>query len=149
MKHRWLLLVLVVGLRSALACEGIVVTQAWLREPPPGAAMAAAYFILTNHGSNEVTVTGISSVDFEHVSLHETRYVNGSASMRPIGELVVPSASEYRAEPGGAHVMLGGPRVALNEGATVRLDLICNPGPALEFVVPVRRHAPAISADGG
>lgn len=148
MKHCSLIFVFVVGLRSALACDGLVVTQAWLREPPPGAAMAAAYFILTNQGSDEVTVTGISSVDFEHVSLHETHYVNGRASMRPIARFAVAPAGEYRAEPGGAHVMLGGPRVALNEGTTVRLDLICNPDRALEFVVPVRRQAPAIRASG-
>ena len=37
--------------RDALACDGLVVEHAWLRQPPPGSTVAAAYFEARNDGT--------------------------------------------------------------------------------------------------
>ena len=67
---------------AACACDGLAVERAWVREPPPGTAVAAAYFELINRGTSAVKVTAVTSPDFGWAMLHTTQVVDGRAEMR-------------------------------------------------------------------
>ncbi len=124
------------------ACDGLVVTGAWVREPPPGMAMTAAYFTVENHGGERRTLTGLHSEEFESAMLHQTVQEDGRASMRHLGEVALAPGARLIAAPGGIHAMLAGPRVTLAAGVDIHLDLRCAGDTTLPFVAPVRRSAP-------
>lgn len=79
-------------------------------EPRPGAATGAAYLTLANPGTDALTITAVTSPQFEAVDLHESRVENGVARMRPLPSVVLAGGATERFEPGGRHLMLRGRR---------------------------------------
>lgn len=128
--------------RDALACDGLVVEHAWLRQPPPGSTVAAAYFEARNDGTQALTIQTVGSPAFKAAMLHATRVVDGRAEMRPQGAIELAPGARFSAAPGGAHVMLFEPQQPLAEGATLTLELRCRHGAPLTVALPVRRDAP-------
>ncbi len=127
---------------DALACDGLVVERAWLRQPPPGSDVAAAYFEARNDGQRALTIRAVSSPDFKRAMLHATRVVDGRTEMRPQGDIELAPGASFSAAPGGAHVMLFDALQPLIEGNTLTLELRCTQGQALTVALPVRRNAP-------
>lgn len=127
---------------AAMACEGLTVEHAWLRQPPPGGEVAAAYFDARNDTAREVIIQSVSSPDFSKAMLHETRMVDGHAEMRRRGDIVLAPGARFSAAPGGAHVMLVGARGALQKGVSLTLEVHCKQGAPLRMALPVRRDAP-------
>lgn len=126
----------------AAACEGLEAMSAWVRQPPPGHEHAAAYVLLLNAGDAPVSVVGVSSPAFGSAMLHETRYEDGQARMRHLHAIELAPGERFEARPGGAHVMLGAPSVALDEGAEIDLTFGCDDGGSLTVTAPVLRRAP-------
>ena len=62
MNRLLILLVLLLPTIPALACPGLVVREAWVREPPPGARGTAAYFTLRNDGAQTLVLDGGMSI---------------------------------------------------------------------------------------
>lgn len=141
---RGALLVCIVALPSpgAFACAGVVVSAAWVRTPPPGASMAAAYLELDNRGRTPARIVGVESPDFESAMLHETRYVEGAARMRHVEAIELAPGAHFSAAPGGTHVMLMGARGQLESGTVVHLRLMCAGAAALDFAATVSARAP-------
>lgn len=127
---------------AAGACDGLAVERAWVREPPPGTTVAAAYFELINRGTSAVKVTAVTSPDFGWAMLHATQVVDGRAEMRELGALELAPAAHFSATPGAVHLMLGEPRHPLAAASAVTLAITCAAGPALSFPAPVRRTPP-------
>ncbi len=127
---------------NALACEGLSVEHAWLRQPPPGADVAAAYFEARNNGDQPLTIQAVSSPDFKGAMLHTTRVVDGHAEMRAQGDVELAPGARFIAAPGGAHVMLFGAVQSVDAGQTLRLELLCAHGAPLQVALPVLRDAP-------
>lgn len=111
--------------RPSAACEGLVVEHGWVRLPPPGAPGAAAYFSVLNTGTEDLRVTEVSSARFAHVMLHETRYVDGQAQMRHVGELNLAPGERVVASPGGLHIMLHDAEPVLRNGEAVAFEFLC------------------------
>lgn len=128
---------------GALACAGVVVSAAWVRTPPPGASMAAAYFTVANRGLAPARIVGVESPDFDQAMLHETRYVEGAARMRHVEAIELAPGAQFSAAPGGTHVMLMGARGELESGTVVHLRLLCSGATALDFAAHVSARAPA------
>ncbi len=82
--------------------------------------MAAAYLTLTNAGDEALTITAVTSPQFDSVDLHESRVENGVARMRPLQSLVLAAGATERLEPGARHLMLHGRRD--DAGADVTLQ---------------------------
>ena len=59
---------------------GLVLEGAWVRSPPPGAAMLAAYGRLSNTGPTAVDIVDFTSDGFDEISLHETTIENDVAN---------------------------------------------------------------------
>ena len=95
-------LILAVNFVAALNAEvQIVVSDAWIRELPPGSSVTAAYMVLENRGKNDDKLTGINSSFSGHAGIHTTQIDNnGVARMTMLQELVIPGGKKVVLEPG-------------------------------------------------
>jgi copper(I)-binding protein len=86
----------------------VTVTAVWVREPAEGADRTAAYGIIANESSEDITLVDVESPVGETVELHETLVDDaGTMSMREReGGFVIESGGTLTLEPGGAHVMI-------------------------------------------
>ena len=116
---------------------GLKLEDAWVRLPPPGAEMTAAYGRLSNTGSAVVEIVGFASDGFEAVSLHSTTMQNGVSRMRSLpGWTLIPEGT-LLLQPGGHHLMLKGPLLTLAEGEEIHLEIITRGGDVYRFALPV------------
>lgn len=115
------------------------VVEPWIREAPPTARVMAGYLVLSNAGDTPVTVTSISSPDFEAAEIHRTVVKEGVARMLPVTQLDIPANSQLKLEPGGLHLMLFEPQRPLLEGATVTLIIHRSNGSKITATAPVIR----------
>ena len=133
-------LLLLIGSSLAIAADAtFTVGEPWIREAPPTARVMAGYLVLTNAGDTPVTVTSISSPDFEAAEIHRTVVKEGIARMLPVKQLDIPANSQLKLEPGGLHLMLFNPQRPLPEGATVTLIIHRSNGSKLTATAPVIR----------
>jgi len=136
-------LTLWLGLLSPLAAATLEVSEAWIREGPPGMGMLAGFMTLRNPGSADRFLEGADSPRFERVEMHETRIDDrGVASMRPVHRLRIPAGGTVRFAPGGLHLMLIGPEGEITAGETVPVRLHLDNGVCIQVPFEVRRTPP-------
>lgn len=99
------------------------VSDAWIREAPPGAGMTAGYLTVHNPRGEEIRITGVDSGDFGAVELHATVSEQGVARMRREESVAVPPGGTVVFEPGGRHLMMFDPARPLADGDTVVLTV--------------------------
>jgi copper(I)-binding protein len=118
-------------------CEGLQVSDAWVREAPPGARMMAGYVTVKNTGTQPQGVVSVDSPDFDAVEMHKTVTENGISKMLALDGVDVPAGGEARFEPGGMHLMLFAPKRVLKAGDKLQMDFHCSKNQSLktEFVV--------------
>ena len=121
------------------ACEGLAVSGAWVREPPPGSAASAAFMTLSNTGTQPVTVTGWEARGFGATMLHETVFDGSTARMVMRESLVVAPGAKVELRPAGLHLMLMKPAAPVTAGGTVAMVLGCARG-ALAVEAPVQKE---------
>lgn len=138
-KRALTLVLLLAGASLANADPALQVSEPWVREAPPASRVSAGYLTLVNKGENTVTVTAISSPDFENAEIHRTVIEDGIARMLPVKQLDVPASSELSLEPGGRHLMLFEPRRPLTGGETVTLVIHLENGTRMTVLAPVIR----------
>jgi copper(I)-binding protein len=117
----------------------LVVTDAWIREAPPGTTVLAGYLKITNRGTSHATVSGVSADDFGSIEIHRTVMENGVARMLSARQLEIPAGESFILEPGGYHLMLFDPARPLVAGDTVELLLQIRNGACLAVNAPVAR----------
>lgn len=89
--------------------EGVVIHEAWLRQPPPSAEVSAGYLLIRNPGSEADRLVSVETDAAERVEIHEMKEVDGIMRMREIeGGLEIPAGGEVALRPGGYHLMLMG-----------------------------------------
>ena len=120
------------------------VREAWVRLPPAGPAtkmapMMAGYGRIVNTCPMPVVIVGASSPSFGSVMLHETRTVDGVSKMRHVPELRLAPDGSAVFRPGGLHVMLMKPRVALKPGSKIVVEFALKDGGTLLGEFEVRR----------
>ncbi|MGE3774064.1 MAG: copper chaperone PCu(A)C [Gammaproteobacteria bacterium] len=127
---------------AAGACEGLAVTEAWIREPPPGANAVAAYMTLSNTGNETLVLDALTSPGFARGMLHETVQDGDRVRMRHVPRLSLAPGQRVRLAPGALHGMLMQPRAALpRAGERVELVLDCGEKSTRVMAV-VSRDAP-------
>ena len=126
---------------ACLACPPLVVTEAWIREPPPSARVAAGYFTIDNHSNNAITITNVQSECCEAVEMHRSIIVDDKASMSSTHQLSIAPQSSVKFAPGDQHLMLIHPSVALRRDTSVNINFQCSGGTKqlTEFKVVVTR----------
>ena len=143
MKRTAFLVALWTAAGAAQACDGLQVSEAWVREAPPVARTLVAYMKLQNAGREPLSVTGMQAASgFDGSMLHGTEIVDGVSRMRHVDQLDLAPGETAELAPGGLHLMLFEPQQALREGDLVQLKIECAAGEARLLDVPVRRRAP-------
>ena len=112
------------------------VTDAWVRLPPPGAQIVAAY--LTIESQQALSLSHVTSPSAETVEIHTMSMHNGMMKMRQIPVLALEAGKPVKLEPGGLHLMLINPKQALKEGDTVQLVLNFKQGKRVAGAVDVQ-----------
>jgi copper(I)-binding protein len=118
--------------------EGLVATDAYLRQPAPGQSVLAAFVTFENTSNYAYTLKHISSPRAESIKVHNTLYEDGVMSMRPVAQLVVPPQSELTFKPGGYHLMLSGLEGTFSPGDAIPLSFSFEGGTTLEVTAEVR-----------
>jgi len=93
------------------ACGGepqplLVATDVVVTRPMPGMGMSAAYLSLTNNTDQTISISRVTSVQYESVELHESTIENGVARMRAVPRLEIPGGETVTLQRGGKHLML-------------------------------------------
>lgn len=109
----------------------------WVRAMPPGARMTAAYGVITNIGSDPITISSFTSDSFAAASLHRTRIKNGVTSMEQLPGLTQSAGDSSVLEPGGLHLMLMNPTREIRPGDSVGLTVTTSGGRKFQFSLPV------------
>jgi periplasmic copper chaperone A len=123
---------------STASAPHVVVEDAWIPQPPPGAEVAAAYFTVRNPGPTSVVLTDVESSVADAAMLHESRERNGQAEMRPVERLTIAPGQRIVLMPGGLHIMLHGLHHPLAVGDRVPLTLRFAGGSSLAVTARVR-----------
>ncbi len=126
---------------NSLACVGLTVDHGWVREPPPGAAVAAAFMTLRNSGASPITITAVSSRRFAHAMIHQSMIVDGTARMVAHETLVVAPHNSIQLAPAGLHLMLMQPNMPLAQGQQVQIEFDCG-GHRSTVALPIQRDLP-------
>ena len=136
-----LLLLLSVCCPPALAqpASALQVNNPRVREAPPGAAVHAGYMKFVNTGESSVTISAVSSPDFDAAEIHRTVIDTGIAKMLPVDQLEVPANSSITLAPGGLHLMLFGAQHPVRAGDTVTIIIQHSDGVLYTVSAPVMR----------
>jgi len=87
----------------------IMIENAWIREMPSGAEVAAGYLDITNHGSVADRLIGAKAPGAMSTMLHQmTIDDNGVMRMRPLEGLDIAPGETIHMAPGGNHLMIMG-----------------------------------------
>ena len=134
-------LALLMGLSVAGLVEAgghIMVSDAWVREAPPGAMSQAGYMTLHNHSGQKRVLVGAESSAFGKVMLHQTVMDGAMAKMVHQHMIVIPAKGMVSFEPNSYHLMMMRPKQALKVGDTVSVTLRFKNGEAQEVNHEVR-----------
>jgi periplasmic copper chaperone A len=118
---------------------GVLVSDTWVRETPPGMTMMAGYMEMRNNTSRPQALVAASSSGFESVTIHRTIVKDGMAGMvHPSQIELAPNVSLIFA-PGGYHLMLMNPKQTLRAGDHVVINLEFRGGLVLPVDFEVRK----------
>jgi hypothetical protein len=126
---------------SASPTEKITIEDPWVRatkgtEDP---SMTAAFMVIDNDGSEDVTLVGASSPVSDMVQLHEMAMVDGVMGMQEVdGGIVITAGRGKLLEPGGFHIMMMGLDTELAPGDEVELTLEFSDDTSEVLTVPVK-----------
>mgnify|MGYP001815023715 FL=1 len=124
---------------TALAESQPVVSDAWVREAPPGARMLAAYLTIENTADEDLVLVDVSSPQFAHVMMHRSVVIDGMARMTHEDSLIVPAGTKLELKPGSYHLMMPAPDTQLVAGDPVLFVLQFSNGSQLEVHTEVRK----------
>lgn len=132
------------ALASSLAGAGeatnIAIGGAYVRLPPPGQSISAAYLSIDNSGEACKLIKADSPVA-SNVELHNHTHDGGVMRMRRVDAIEVPAKGKALLQPGGYHIMLIGLKAPLQDGQQVPLTLTFDNGSSKTISAPVQRPA--------
>lgn len=126
----------------------ILISDAWARPTIGQAPNSAAYFTITNHGTQDDRLLAVSCPCAATAELHQTTMNDNVMHMEAIdGGLPLPAGQSVSFEPGAKHVMLMGVSDALIDGQTISLTLTFEHASEQTFAIPVQKTAPNATED--
>lgn len=119
--------------------DSLLVRDAWVREPPGGHPIAAAYMRLENSTEQALVLVGAESSAVERVEIHEMKHQDGKMSMRQVARIEIPAKGHIELRPSGLHLMLIGMEQAPKVGESIELTLRLADGAEKKVQAVVRR----------
>ncbi|MET0329211.1 MAG: copper chaperone PCu(A)C [Luteimonas sp.] len=136
---------------AADASAGIVVSDAWIRETPPNAAVAGGYLTLRSGAADRLLA--VETAASASVEIHEMSHEGGMMRMRELPDGVeLPAGVEVTLKPGGNHLMFIEPVEPVRAGQSIEATLrFANaPEQTVTFDVrPLTGEAPATDDHAG
>jgi copper(I)-binding protein len=86
---------------------------------PASASVNAGYVKFTNTSDKDVEFHNFTSPVYDSVEMHITENKSGSAKMKQVSKILIPANSSVELKPGGAHLMLIGPRRDVQAGEQI------------------------------
>jgi copper(I)-binding protein len=130
-------------LAAQAAAATIEIRGAWIRATPPGAATAAGYAVIVNHGPTTDRLLDGHTDAAASVLPHQMSMAGGIMRMRPIpGGLAIGASATVTLGPNGDHLMLLGLKRPLTAGQHVRIVLNFSRAGAVPVDFTVRDTAP-------
>lgn len=114
------------------------IKNAYSPEMPPVVKILAGYMELHNPSNKDITITGVSSPDFEHVEIHSMVMSDGMMHMVRQDKLVIPANGQINLEPGDLHVMFINKSRNFRMGDHISLTIKYEQG-SQTIKVPVRK----------
>lgn len=113
------------GSAESRSTAPIVLEHPWSPATPDGAATAAAYMSIANHGASDDRLIGGSTPFAAKVEVHEMSMARGIMSMHAVSAgLAIPAGKSVNLEPAANyHLMISGLKSTLKEGAELPLTL--------------------------
>jgi copper(I)-binding protein len=134
-----LLMALGIAPRFGFAAESnLVVAGAWIRQPPPGADVAAVYLSLQNVGTKAVKLIGVECPIAGMAMLHESHESGGQSQMRELTSVSLAPGASMAFAPAAKHIMLHGLTHPLQVGERVPIVLVFAGGIRLHVTAMVR-----------
>src|SRR5258707_1031749 len=94
---------------AAFACapsKPVDVTNAWIRMPAPGTAVAAGYFDIVNRRDTPIALIGARSSVAPSIEMHTTERDGDAMRMRKLERVELGPRAKESFAPGGHHLML-------------------------------------------
>ena len=138
-------LILSVFLNLALVSMGhatssLKISNPWIPETPPAARVMAGYMKISNPGTQNINITGVSSPAFKSVEMHLSKEINGVAKMLQQEKLSIPAKGRLILKAGSYHLMLMKPLKQLSHGDKAELIFTLSNGEKINISVPVRKN---------
>lgn len=127
------------GWAESRSDTGIILEHPWSPATPNGAATAAAYMSIQNHGRSNDRLLGGSSPVGAKVEVHAMSMANGIMSMHALSDgLAIPAGKTVNLEPNtNYHLMISGLKSTLKEGTELPLMLHFAKAGDVRVAVPV------------
>ncbi|HJL92853.1 MAG TPA: copper chaperone PCu(A)C [Woeseiaceae bacterium] len=136
MKKISLLFLLIILLAcDAKESKGIIFNNLLIYAPFPGNTVTAGYTNIINQSDKNITITSITSPQFNNVEIHETVIKDGIAKMIEIKQLMIPKNDSIMLERGGKHLMLFEPRLPIKENQNIKLEILLSTNDKITFSV--------------
>ncbi len=122
----------------------IMIGNAWIREMPHGAEVAAGYLDITNHGAVADRLIGAEASGAMSAMLHQmTTDDNGVMRMRHLEGIEIPPGETMSLAPGGYHLMIVGVREPYEAHSDIEVTLIFEHAGTITTPFFVGHHARA------
>lgn len=107
---------------AAASAPKVAAADAWCRPAPAGALAGGCYVTLTAKADDRLVAVETTAAD--HGEIHNMSMDGGVMRMRKLTDgLALPAGKAVTLKPGGDHIMIIAPKVALKEGAKIPLTL--------------------------
>ncbi len=138
----WLCVLGCVFMLAGCADGKFEISDAWVAEAPPNASAQAGYVTLRNNTAKPMSLISVTSDSFGNIQIHRSEHdeVTGLMRMKHEKQADIPPHTTLQFKPGGYHLMLMKPKLALKEGDQVVMDLRFADGTNFSIIFAVRRE---------
>lgn len=137
----WVFLSPAIAFAQVDAADSLLVTNAWIKLAPPGAAVNAAYMDFHNRAQEEKVIVAVTADCCAQVMMHQTRREGDRVYMDHRDTLYILAQSELQLTPGGLHLMLVGAKTPLRLNDSVNIVFDFSDSTQLTLRVPVKKAA--------
>ena len=117
-----ILAVVVAACGGSSGGSGLILSDAWVRNPAIADQPGAAYLVIQNNGAADKLLSVTSDI-VQTIELHESMMSGNMMQMSPLPNIEVPANGKVELKPGGFHLMLIGLTRPLKVGDKVQLTL--------------------------
>jgi copper(I)-binding protein len=121
------------------SADSITISDAYVRQAPPGSPATGAFMVLHNSGSKLVKLIKADNPVSQLTELHTHLHEGGMMKMRPVKDIPIPAGGEARLQPGGLHIMLIDMKAPLLDGDQLPLTLSFDDGSSKVIKLPVKK----------